>query len=303
MSGQQLVPGQEVELRVDKQRRLQLMRMHTATHVLLRACREILGFHVWQQGSQLDEHVSRLDISHHKSLSEQEIEKIEELANEVLLENRAVKIFHLPRTEAEKRYGFEIYQGGIVPGREIRLVEIEGFDVQACGGLHVRNTGEVGLVKIIGVSKLQDGVYRLLYTAGTALLAWYRHYQDLLRQVCRVFSTQEDSVVRVAERFFEEWKERGKKIEQLLHILGKQLAPGKIYEFPGLNQQELIKLLQAVDAAPVIIVSGELVAVKYKGEEPPVLREKKGMKKQGVFVGKLAKEEIEQLKAWILVQL
>ncbi|MCI4361561.1 MAG: alanine--tRNA ligase-related protein, partial [Thermoplasmata archaeon] len=151
-------PGQKVHGRVDRARRVQLMQHHTATHLLNGALRELLGPHVWQAGAYKGLDSARIDITHFKALSAAEVRTIEHRVNEVVRENRPVKSYFESRNEAERRFGFTLYQGGAVPGKELRIIEVEAFDVEACGGTHCTHTSEVGLVSILGTERIQDGV-------------------------------------------------------------------------------------------------------------------------------------------------
>jgi len=117
---------------IDWERRYGFMKNHTATHVINGAARRVLGQHVWQFGTQKGVDRSRLDISHYRRLTLEEVHKIETLANQVVLRNIPVETSWMPRSEAEKLYGFRLYQGGAVPGKEIRVVKSGEWDVEAC---------------------------------------------------------------------------------------------------------------------------------------------------------------------------
>ncbi len=162
--------GERVHGRIDGARRTQLMQHHTATHLLNGALREALGPHVWQAGAFKGLENARIDITHFRALTPEEVRTVERRVNRVIRENRPVKSYFEARSEAERRFGFTLYQGGAVPGRELRIVEVEGFDVEACGGTHCTRTGEVGLVTILGSERIQDGVVRLTYAAGERAL-------------------------------------------------------------------------------------------------------------------------------------
>jgi alanyl-tRNA synthetase len=118
------------------------------------------------------------------------------------------------RTKAEQKYGFGLYQGGVPPGREIRTVQV-GSDVQACAGTHVRSTGEIGPIKILGVEHIQDGVERLVFAAGVAAVRAMQGMEDLLRTSADVVSVQPDNLPAAVTRFFGEWKDQKKEIERL----------------------------------------------------------------------------------------
>ena len=93
---------------------------------------------------------------------------IEKEANKIVSAKVKVISSLLPREEAEKKYGMSIYQGGAVPGKKIRVIDIKGTDVEACGGTHLHNTGEAGQIKLLKSTKIQDGIVRLSYVAGEA---------------------------------------------------------------------------------------------------------------------------------------
>ncbi len=158
--------GSEVIGVIDWYRRFKLMRHHTATHIILGAAKRVLGQHVWQAGAEKTEEKGRLDITHHKPLTADELKRIEELANRIVDERREVKTFVIGKNEAEEKYGFSIYQGGVPMEPTLRIVEIKDWDVEACFGTHVRNTAEVGAIKILKSERIQDGIIRLEFVAG-----------------------------------------------------------------------------------------------------------------------------------------
>jgi len=207
--------GERVRGIIDWERRERLMRNHTAEHILLAACRRVLGKHVWQHGTQKDVKECRFDIAHYKSISRDEIKRIEEEAMRIITSCIPVEAKFMDRTEAEKKYGFVLYEGGIPPGREIRILEIKGVDVEACGGTHVHNTGEIGFLKIIRTERIQDGVSRLIYTAGVSALEYTQSREDLLYNAASQLNVQPEKLPEAVERFFYEWKDYRKKVERL----------------------------------------------------------------------------------------
>ncbi len=208
-----LKPGTMVKGTIQRERRLSLMRHHTATHVILASAKKVLGDHIWQWGAQKGKEESRLDISHYKSVSRQELRKIEEIANEAVMKNMEVRCFWLPRHEAERKYGFVIYQGGLVPGTSIRIVEIDDFNVQACGGTHVRRTGEIGPIKIWRAKRIQDGVVRLEFSAGSSAVKRLLSYYDELKELSEMFAKPPDQVVDAVKDLMNEVKTLRKKLE------------------------------------------------------------------------------------------
>lgn len=188
-------PGSRVHGVIDWERRAALMRHHTATHVLIGASRRVLGDHAWQSGAQKSVESSRLDISHWKKLTRQETDELERLANKVVMEARKVSTTWVQRDKAEAQYGFRLYQGGAAPGKQIRIVEIEGWDVEACGGTHCGSTSEVGFIKILRTERVQDGVERIIFAAGPAALGEVQRREKTLFEVAETLGTPLEKVV------------------------------------------------------------------------------------------------------------
>jgi len=191
------------------------MRSHTATHILLGAARRVLGPHVWQAGASKGIERSHLDITHYKPVTIDELRKIELLANSVVLENRPVSTYIMKRNEAEAKYGFILYQGGVVPGREIRVVEIKNWDVEACGGTHCSSTGEVGLIKIIRAERIQDGVVRLEFSVGEYALKHVHKEEDILRNISHSLGAPIDKLPDAVNKL----KYRVKSLRKELELL------------------------------------------------------------------------------------
>jgi alanyl-tRNA synthetase len=230
--------GSRVRGRVNSERRLALMRNHTATHILLGAARRVLGKHVWQAGAQKGVEQSRLDITHHRKITVEELRAIEELANRVVMENRPVNVFFADRTAAEMKYGFVLYQGGVVPEPKLRIVEIEGWDVEACGGIHCSRTGEVGLIKIVKVERIQDGVSRIVFKVGDAALKHVWQMEDALNEIAQELGVDVGeaaaSVKELAQERDRLAKELSKARETLLEIAASELA-SKAEEVAGVK--------------------------------------------------------------------
>src|SRR6266704_856882 len=178
-----------VEGEIDWQRRQNLMRHHTGTHVLIGAARRVLGEHVWQAGAQKEVESSRLDITHYREISLREKERIEKLVNQVILRDLPVQVAWMAREKAEAKYDYRLYQGGAVPGSKIRVVRIQGWDAEACGGTHCKRTGELGVFKIEKTSKLQDGVERIIFSAGEPALKRINQQSDALAKASELLKT------------------------------------------------------------------------------------------------------------------
>ncbi len=209
--------GKKVEGIVDMKRRKDIVRHHTGAHILNAACRHVLGPHVWQGGSQKDEEKAHLDVTHYSKITNDELAAIELKANEFIMQNLPIETELLQRNVAESRYGFTLYQGGAVPGKELRVVKIGDIDVEACGGTHgmLDSTGEIGCFKIMKREGVQDGIERIVYKCGVPAINHIQERDRMLRDASGVLSVQESELVKTTERFFREWKEQRKKIESM----------------------------------------------------------------------------------------
>jgi alanyl-tRNA synthetase len=215
--------GEFVRGQLDVERRRRLMRHHTATHVIGYAARQVLGEHVRQAGAQKGTHRSRLDVRHYERISREEVKRIEAVANDLVMRNVAVKQRWPDRHEAEEEHGFDLYQGGIPPGQNIRTITISD-DVQACGGTHVSRTGDIGTIKILTTEPVQDGIERIVFAAGDAAIEATQRTEDALYEAADVLDVTPEDVPETAERFFTEWKERGKTIDRLKTELAEARA-------------------------------------------------------------------------------
>ncbi len=228
VSSEDFPPGETVRGKIEWDSRSAYMRHHTATHILLGALRNLLGEHVWQHGVKKGEKSSRLDISHPKRIDEEKLREIERLANQIVFQNRKVDSFWMERNEAEKKYGHSLYQGGVVPGEEIRVVDIEDWNAQACAGTHCERTGEVGLIKIIGRERIQDGVERLVFASGKPVLEAIQDQEQKVKKAVDVLRADPDELDEAVEKIFKQWKSAEKKIESL---------QGRISELQALDLQ------------------------------------------------------------------
>ena len=249
----ELKEGDTVKGVIDWDRRLSLMRHHTATHIINAAAQKVLGKHVWQAGSDVDVDKARLDITHYKRISREELKEIERVANEIVLNNYNVKSVFMDRNEAEEKFGFRIYQGGVVPGNILRIVIIEDengniVDVEACGGTHCQNTGEVGFIKIIKTERVQDGVERLIYSSGLSALKAVQDMEDTLEESAEILRCPTEELPKVIKRFFEEWKSQRKKIEELEKKIGELKKFELMNKFESVGDYKI--LVEKVEANP-----------------------------------------------------
>lgn len=238
--------GKKISGEIDWDRRISLARHHTATHLIVAAAKEVLGNHIWQAGAQKGINRSRIDLSHYKRISQEEIYEIEKKANEFVMENIPLDIQFHSRDEAEKLYGFRLYQGGIVPGKSIRVVKVPGVDVQACAGTHVLRTGDIGPIKINKTERVQDGVERIDFSAGLAAVKSMQNDDLLLAKSSNVFKVDDSQLPKTCERFFSEWKAQKNMINKLQSEIATLKMNSLSNDIIEINNLKVVK--QIIDA-------------------------------------------------------
>ena len=303
--------GQKVHGKVDAERRKQISRQHTAIHLINACAREVLGPHIWQGGSYKDDKKAQIDLTHYKKITDEELEKIETLANHYVMAGLMVKTEILGRIEAEQKYGFRLYQGGAVPGKELRVVSIGDIDHQACGGTHnyLKSTRDIGYVKIVKREGVQDGLERLVIKCGPEAIKYVQEREALLKDAAGSLLVPETQLKDTSMRFFNEWKERGKELEKLQALMAHTIADnamiyakkeGKmLVELTNapytqkLAEEVAGKLSAAGYAAVISNADGFIVAVAPKGsvENALDLLKKHGAKGGGSAIFARGKKE------------
>jgi alanyl-tRNA synthetase len=188
--------GEKVACEVDEERRKAIIAHHTATHLISAASRKILGEHAWQEGARKEHDKAHIDIAHYEKLEEKEVDAIEDQVNAWLLNGIRVDASDMSRGDAESKYGFSIYQGHGAPAKSMRIVTIKTLgnkliDAEACGGLHAAGRENyVGMVKIIGTSRIHDGVDRIEFVAGPAALKRFREEHMELERMSEALNSE-----------------------------------------------------------------------------------------------------------------
>lgn len=251
--------GAEVKMKIDANRRKDIQRNHTATHILHKVLRENLGTHVEQSGSLVDDEKLRFDFSHYEAIEPEMIEKIEKSVNDIILSNLKVKIDFENIEDAKKRGAMALFSDKY--GDVVRVVEIDGYSIELCGGAHVKSTGEIGLFNIESESGIASGTRRITATTGHASLKYVNKLEEKLSKVAGMLKTDGKNVVDVVEKYIAEAKNIVKEYEQLQTKLVK-------YEINELleNVDEIngVKVLKAAFANKDV---NELKEIVDRGKE------------------------------------
>lgn len=255
--------GQSVHGFISRERRANTMHNHTATHLLNAMCRKVLGNHIWQAGAHKEWNKGHLDVTHYKKITGGEIKQIEALVTQRVQEMIPVKKVEMERTRAEQIFGFRIYQGGFVPGKTLRLVQIGDIDVQACGGTHIDNTGEIGFFKIMKVESVQDGIERIIFATGVPALQWVQEKEEKVQKIIQTLNSTEQDVVKATQNLVHEHKMARKQVEMLKEYYLSGLAQdlkaktkgSKIIEKLDVSMEDTQKMAQfLVNKNPALVV-------------------------------------------------
>ncbi len=234
----QLNEGQTIRCKVDAHRRSLLTRHHTATHLVNGAAQKTLGSWVWQHSAFKGVDKARLDITHYAHLTREELDRIETVANSAILMNLPVVKEILPRSQAEQKYGFRLYQGGVVPMRELRILNISGWDVEACGGTHTSRTGDIGFIKVLRSERVQDGVERIEFVAGEPAIAYVQARESMLNEISDLLEAPQDKVVKAAsetKKMVDNLKKRQRQLIKRLSTYEAKVISKRATDIDGLR--------------------------------------------------------------------
>lgn len=228
MEGGYLKKGDQVTASVDEKIRRNITKNHTGVHMLQAALREVLGDHVHQAGSYVDDHRLRFDFTHFEAVTPGELAQVEQLVNEKIMECLPVVPTILPIDEAKNKGAIALF--GEKYGDTVRMLEVGDFSTELCGGCHVSNSGELGLLQIISEASVAAGVRRIEATTGFGVLNLIQHQKSMLLLAGRMLKIQspEDLPQRI-EAILQEEKAKEKEIRSLQDRLAdriyKQMKP------------------------------------------------------------------------------
>lgn len=261
-----LAAGDKVEAVVDTDRRRAITRNHTATHLLHAALRKVLGGHVAQAGSLVSPDHLRFDFTHAHAMTKQELDKVERIVNEEVLRAQPVHIYEDVDLQDARDMGAMALFGEKYADR-VRVVQVGGmkpsepsFSRELCGGIHVRNTGEIGLFKITGESSAASGVRRIEAVTGIGAYEWVREQRALLEEAASLLKSNPNDIKKAIEKTIDALKEEKRKREKLASQGGAS-SSASVEDVNGIE----LAIEQLIDADPK---DAQLVADRLVDNQP-----------------------------------
>ncbi len=281
---------------VDAERRRDITRNHTATHLLHAALRKVLGKHVTQAGSLVAPEHLRFDFTHGKAMTPDEIAEVERLVNEHALSNEIVVIYEgVPLDEARRRGAMALF--GEKYGDSVRMVQVADFSLELCGGCHVRSTGEIGLFKIVHEGSAAGGIRRIEALTGRGAYQWLIEQERRLRSAAALLKVPPAELVPAVERAIEQARDLSRKLErmrtqtagsgptQTIELDGIELAVAKLEE--GDAKEASLVADRLADSKPNRVV---LVGLAADGKVTFVAKVGTDALARGVHAGNLVRD-------------
>ena len=206
--------GDHLNAQVDKEYRMAIARNHTATHLLQAALREVLGDHVHQAGSYQDAEVTHFDFTHFSAVTPEELARVQKIVNDKIYESMNVTVREMPIEEAKKLGAMALF--GEKYGKVVRVVDIEGWSTEFCGGTHVKNTAQIGGFKIVSEASVAAGIRRIEAVTGRNLLIRANLQEAMLHTVANTLKANNVTALPVrAEAVMAENKALAKELEEI----------------------------------------------------------------------------------------
>lgn len=253
-----LTSGETVSLEVQTEARLDTARHHTATHLLHKALQTVLGEHAQQKGSLVEPGRLRFDFSHLTALTEQEIETIENLVNEAIWCTYPVTTAVKSLEEARQMGAMALF--GEKYGDLVRMVQVEDYSLELCGGTHVNNTGQIGLFKILSEGSIGSGLRRIEAVAGKAALQYLQGMENEIKKAAHLLKTTDHEVGKRVEAVTRLLKEKEREIETLKAKISQKAS------------QDLLTQAYQKDSSHILIA-------RTAGQDPDSLRQNAEMLK------------------------
>ncbi|WP_125154660.1 alanine--tRNA ligase [Clostridium rectalis] len=294
-----LLKGEFVTLRVDETRRNNISKNHTATHILHAALRGVLGQHIQQAGSFVDAEKLRFDFNHFQGLTEEELYKVEKIVNTEIMKVYNTKTELMSIEEAKNGGATALFDDKYE--KEVRVVSVGEFSKELCGGTHVKNSGEIGLFKIVSESGVAAGVRRIEAVTGFGAIAYMETKENILKNISDVLKCGEKDIINKVNSQIVEMKIKEKEINELKsklangceddllnnakEINGVKLVTGVLNDIDGNSLRELAdKIRNKISEGLVVLGSNNEGKVQF------VAMASKDAVLKGVHCGKIIKE-------------
>jgi len=236
----ELKEGQEVKLKINGTLRRKAQANHTSTHILHKILREELGEHVNQNGSYVDDKRLRFDFTHFNAISENALKNIESRVNQVIFENIKVIETYMSLQEAKNQNIVALFEDKY--SDDVRVIEVNGFSRELCGGTHVRNTSEIGLFKIVGESSVASGVRRIEAYTQDGALNYLNEKEKYLEDISKELKAKEDNIINRIQSLIEENKAKEKEIEKLKNDMIKDSFDDYLNDYKEVNDTKLFTI-------------------------------------------------------------
>ena len=292
--------GDVLTAQVDKDYRMAIARNHTATHLLQAALREVLGDHVHQAGSYQDASITHFDFTHFSAVTAEELARVQKIVNDKIFDSMNVIVQEMPVEEAKKLGAMALF--GEKYGKEVRVVDIEGWSTEFCGGTHVKNTAQIGGFKIVSESSVAAGIRRIEAVTGRNLLIRANLQEAMLHEVANTLKANNVTALPArAEAVMAENKAMSRELEEMK----AKIAASKVDSlFDNAEEADGVKIASAYFTGTTgDTLRGMCDSIRDKAVNPVVavlVGKAEDKITMAVTVNKLAQEK--GLKAGVLVK-
>jgi alanyl-tRNA synthetase len=289
--------GQSVHLAVGREKRRAIARNHTATHLLQFALRSVLGEHVKQSGSLVERDRLRFDFSHFQGMNVEELAKVEDIVNEKILDTEDVKTEVKSREDAIREGATALFEEKY--GETVRVVSINEFSRELCGGTHVKNTGEIGSFAIIGEGSLASGIRRIEAVTGKGAIAHRRKIEGMAKSIARDLKTDLDTLEDRVEGLLKELDAREKETSHLKDEMTRQHIEEAIKGAYQKNGAKIVSMFVPGGKADDLRKATDIIRDKLKSCVV-VVGTKEGEK--GLLVAAVTKDLTDTFKAGDIIR-
>ncbi|QYE98660.1 alanine--tRNA ligase [Paraclostridium sordellii] len=291
--------GDVVYTKVDKEVRLASARNHSATHILHKVLKEVLGEHVNQAGSLVTPERLRFDVTHFEAISKDELKVIEEKVNDMIFEALDITCENMSMTDASNKGATALF--GEKYGDEVRVVSMGEYSIELCGGTHLTNTSQIGMFKILSEGGVAAGVRRIEAITGKEVYYFLNNKQNLINEVCTTVKAKEDNLTARVTHLLDETKSLTKELNEVKAKMSLQSADSILdskVDINGVNivtskfeDMDMDTLRNTADTLRDKLVSGVVVLANVAGGKINfVATATKDVVEKGVHAGNIVKE-------------